>query len=141
MTDYSIFPTINASLNGASAVLLVAAHGMIKRGRLNAHRALMLAAVATSTLFLISYLYYHAHVGSYHFRGHGWSRPLYFTILTSHTILAVTIVPLVIITLSRALRERFDRHRAIARWTYPLWLYVSVTGVVIYFMLYRIFTG
>ena len=140
MTDYSIFPTINASLNGASAVLLVAAHGMIKRGRLNAHRALMLAAVATSTLFLISYLYYHAHVGSYHFRGHGWSRPLYFTILTSHTILAVTIVPLVIITLSRALRERFDRHRAIARWTYPLWLYVSVTGVVIYFMLYRIFT-
>jgi len=141
VTDYSIFPTINASLNGASAVLLVAAHGMIKRGRLNAHRALMLAAVATSTLFLISYLYYHAHVGSYHFRGHGWSRPLYFTILTSHTILAVTIVPLVIITLSRALRERFDRHRAIARWTYPLWLYVSVTGVVIYLMLYRIFTG
>ena len=141
MNDFTIFPAINASLNGASAVLLVTAHGMIKRGRVYAHRTLMLTAVATSTLFLISYLYYHARVGSYHFRGHGWSRPLYFTILTSHTILAVTIVPLVIITLSRALRERFDRHRAIARWTYPLWLYVSVTGVVIYFMLYRIFTG
>jgi uncharacterized membrane protein YozB (DUF420 family) len=142
--DYTIFPAINATLNGTSAVLLVTAHSMIKRGRMAAHRSLMLAAVATSTLFLISYLYYHfivLHFGSYHFRGHGWSRPLYFTILISHTILAVTIVPLVIITLSRALRERYDRHRAIARWTYPLWLYVSVTGVVIYFMLYHIFTG
>jgi uncharacterized membrane protein YozB (DUF420 family) len=142
--DYSIFPAINATLNGTSAVLLVTAHGMIKRGRMAAHRALMLAAVATSTLFLISYLYYHfgvLHFGSYHFRGHGWSRPLYFTILISHTILAATIVPLVIVTLGRALRERYDRHRAIARWTYPLWLYVSVTGVVIYFMLYHIFTG
>ncbi len=141
MTDYSILPAINASLNGTSAVLLVSAHRMIKRGRMSAHRGLMLAAVATSTLFLISYLYYHAHVGSFHFRGQGWSRSVYFTILISHTILAAAIVPLVIITLSRALRERFDRHRAIARWTYPLWLYVSVTGVVIYFMLYRIFTG
>ena len=142
--DSSIFPAINATLNGTSAVLLVTAHGMIKRGRMAAHRALMLAAVATSTLFLISYLYYHfgvLHFGSYHFRGHGWSRPLYFTILISHTILAATIVPLVIVTLGRALRERYDRHRAIARWTYPLWLYVSVTGVVIYFMLYHIFTG
>ena len=99
----------------------------------------MLAALASSTLFLISYLYYHAHVGSVHFRGQGWSRPIYFTILISHTILAAAIVPLVIITLSRALRERFDRHRAIARWTFPLWLYVSVTGVVIYFMLYHLY--
>ena len=139
-TDYTIFPAINATLNGTSAVLLVTAHGMIKRGRMAAHRWLMLAAVATSTLFLVSYLYYHWHVGSYRFRGHGWARPLYFSILISHTILAAAIVPLVIITLSRALRERYDRHRAIARWTYPLWLYVSVTGVVIYFMLYRIFT-
>ena len=139
--DYSIFPAINATLNGTSAVLLVTAHRMIKRERMAVHRALMLAAVATSTLFLISYLYYHFHVGSYHFRGHSWSRPLYFSILISHTILAAAIVPLVIITLSRALRERYDRHRAIARWTYPLWLYVSVTGVVIYFMLYQIFTG
>jgi uncharacterized membrane protein YozB (DUF420 family) len=92
-------------------------------------------------LFLTSYLYYHAHVGSVPFQGHGWWRPVYFTILISHTILAVAIVPLVIITLTRALRERYDRHRAIARWTYPLWLYVSVTGVVIYFMLYHLFTA
>jgi uncharacterized membrane protein YozB (DUF420 family) len=136
---FSIFPVINATLNGTSAILLVTAHGMIKRGRMAAHRALMLIAIGTSSLFLISYLYYHWHVGSVQFQGHGWSRPVYFTILTSHTILAATIVPLVIITLSRALRERFDQHRAIARWTYPLWLYVSVTGVVIYFMLYQLF--
>jgi uncharacterized membrane protein YozB (DUF420 family) len=139
MPDYSIFPAINATLNGTSAVLLVSAHRMIKRGRMATHRALMLTAVGTSTLFLISYLYYHAHVGSVRFQGHGWSRPVYFSILISHTILAATIVPLVIVTLSRALRERFDRHRAIARWTYPIWLYVSVTGVVIYLMLYQIF--
>jgi uncharacterized membrane protein YozB (DUF420 family) len=141
MADYGIFPGINATLNATSAVLLVIAHGMIKRGKVAAHRALMLTAVGTSTLFLISYLYYHAHVGSIHFQGHGWSRQVYFTVLTSHTILAAAIVPLVIITLSRALRERFDRHRAVARWTYPLWLYVSVTGVVIYFMLYHWFTA
>ena len=139
VNNFSIFPTINATLNGTSAVLLVTAHSMIKRGRVATHRGLMLAAVTTSSLFLISYLYYHAHVGSVHFQGQGWSRPLYFTILISHTILAAAIVPLVIITLSRALRERFDRHRAIARWTYPLWLYVSITGVVIYFMLYHLF--
>jgi uncharacterized membrane protein YozB (DUF420 family) len=139
--DFTIFPTINATLNGTSAVLLVTAHNMIKRGRMNAHRALMLAAVVTSTLFLASYLYYHAHVGSVRFQGRGWSRPVYFSILISHTLLAVVIVPLVTITLSRALRARFDRHRAIARWTYPLWLYVSITGVVIYFMLYHLFAG
>jgi putative membrane protein len=104
-----------------------------------AHRAFMLAALASSSLFLASYLYYHAHVGSVHFQGRGWSRPVYFTILTSHTILAAVIVPMVIITLIRALRGRFDRHRAIARWTYPLWMYVSVTGVIVYFMLYRWF--
>jgi len=137
--QYAIFPVINASLNGTSAVLLVTAHSMIKRGRIAIHRALMFTAIAASTLFLISYLYYHFHVGSVHFPGQGWSRPVYFTILTSHTILAAAIVPLVIITLSRAMRERFDRHRTIARWTYPLWLYVSVTGVVIYFMLYKLF--
>src|SRR5436190_7440677 len=139
--DYSIFPAINATLNGTSAVLLVTAHTMIQRSKIAAHRALMLAAVATSSLFLISYLYYHWHVGSVRFQGHGLSRPVYFTILISHTILAATIVPLVVITLIRALRERFDKHRAIARWTYPLWLYVSVTGVVIYFMLYRLFAA
>jgi uncharacterized membrane protein YozB (DUF420 family) len=139
--DYSIFPAMNASLNGTSAVLLVTAHRMIQRGRVAAHRALMLTAVATSTLFLVSYLYYHAHVGSVRFRGQGWSRPVYFTILISHTVLAASIVPLVIITLTYALRQRFDRHRAIARWTYPIWLYVSVTGVVIYLMLYHLFAG
>jgi uncharacterized membrane protein YozB (DUF420 family) len=139
--QYAIFPVINATLNGTSAVLLVTAHRQIKLGRMAAHRALMLIAVCTSFLFLASYLYYHWHVGSVHFQGTGWSRPVYFTILISHTILAAAIVPLVIITLSRALRERFDQHRAIARWAYPLWLYVSVTGVVIYFMLYHLFAA
>ena len=139
--QYAIFPVINATLNGASAVLLVTAHRQIKLGRMAAHRALMLTAVLTSSLFLAFYLYYHWHVGSVHFQGQGWSRPVYFSILISHTVLAAAIVPLVIITLSRALRERFDRHRAIARWTYPLWLYVSVTGVVIYFMLYHLFAA
>jgi putative membrane protein len=137
--QYAIFPVINATLNGASAILLYVGHEFIKRGRMAAHRVLMIAAIVTSSLFLASYLYYHFHVGSVRFQGQGWSRPVYFTILTSHTILAATIVPLVIITLSRALRERFDRHRAIARWTYPLWMYVSVTGVVIYVMLYHLF--
>ena len=141
VNNFSIFPVINASLNGTSAVLLVTAHSMIKRGRVATHRGLMLAAVITSSLFLVSYLYYHAHVGSVHFQGQGWSRPVYFSILISHTNLAAAIVPLVIITLSRALRQRFDRHRAIARWTYPIWLYVSVTGVVIYFMLYHLFAA
>jgi uncharacterized membrane protein YozB (DUF420 family) len=139
--QYAIFPVINATLNGTSAVLLVTAHQQIKAGRMAAHRALMLTAVATSTLFLVSYLYYHAHVGSVRFPRQGFWRDVYLSILVSHTILAATIVPLVIITLSRALRKRFDRHRAIARWTYPLWLYVSVTGVVIYFMLYRLFAA
>jgi uncharacterized membrane protein YozB (DUF420 family) len=139
MTDFSIFPKINATLNGCSAVLLVTARGLIARRKIAAHRAVMITALASSTLFLVSYLYYHAHVGSVHFRGTGWSRPLYFSILTTHTILAAVIVPMVVITLSRALRERYDRHRAIARWTFPLWLYVSVTGVVIYVMLYQIY--
>jgi uncharacterized membrane protein YozB (DUF420 family) len=137
--QYAIYPVINATLNGTSAVLLVTAHRQIKLGRMAAHRALMLTAVCTSSLFLASYLYYHWHVGSVHFPRQGGWRWVYISILTSHTILAITIVPLVIITLSRALRERFDQHRAIARWTYPLWLYVSVTGVVIYFMLYHLF--
>jgi putative membrane protein len=139
--QYAVFPVIDASLNGTSAVLLFVGRSLIKRGRMAAHRAVMLAALVSSTLFLTSYLYYHWHVGSVHFQGQGWSRPLYFSILTSHTILAITIVPMIIITLSRALRERFDRHRAIARWTYPLWMYVSVTGVIVYFMLYHLFAG
>jgi len=136
---YAIFPTVNATLNGASAVLLLIGRGLILRGRMAAHRAVMITALASSSLFLGSYLYYHYHVGSVRFQGQGWSRPVYFTILISHTILAAAIVPLVIITLSRALRERFDRHQAIARWTWPLWMYVSVTGVIVYFMLYHWF--
>jgi putative membrane protein len=139
--QYAIFPVINASLNGASTVLLLTGRWFISRRRIAPHRAFMLSAFVTSTLFLISYLYYHAHVGSVHFQGTGWSRPVYFTVLISHVVLAVVIVPLVIITLGRALRERFDKHRAIARWTFPLWLYVSVTGVLVYFMLYHWFAA
>ena len=136
--DYSAFPAINASLNGTSAVLLASGRVLIARGKMAAHRACMIAAVTTSSLFLVSYLYYHAHVGSVRFRGTGWVRQLYFSILTTHTILAAVIVPLVIITLSRGLRGRFDRHRVVARWTFPLWMYVSITGVVIYLMLYKL---
>jgi uncharacterized membrane protein YozB (DUF420 family) len=137
--QYAIYPVIDAALNGTSAVLLLVGRSYIKRGRMAAHRAVMITALISSALFLTSYLYYHYHVGSVPFQGKGWSRAIYFTILISHTVLAVAIVPLVIITLSRALRERFDRHRKIARWTFPLWLYVSVTGVVIYVMLYHLF--
>lgn len=137
----SSLPVLNAVLNGTSAVLLLAGYSLIRRGRMHAHRLLMLSALCTSTAFLCSYLYYHAHVGSVHFQGHGWSRPAYFAILISHTILAVTIVPLVLVTLSRALRARYALHKSIARWTFPLWMYVSVTGVTIYLMLYVIFPG
>jgi len=141
--QYAIYPVINATLNGTSAVLLLTGRTLIKRGRMAAHRAVMITAIVSSSLFLISYLYYHYHVhlGSVHFRGQGWSRPVYFTILATHTILAAVIVPMVIITLTRGLRGNYPRHRAIARWTYPLWLYVSVTGVVIYFMLYHLFAA
>jgi putative membrane protein len=139
--QYAMFPAIDASLNGTSAVLLLVGRGFIKRGQMAAHRAVMIAALASSSIFLVCYLYYHWHVGSVHFQGQGWSRPVYFSILISHTILAAAIVPMIIITLSRALRERFDRHRAIARWTYPLWMYVSVTGVIVYVMLYHLFAA
>jgi uncharacterized membrane protein YozB (DUF420 family) len=139
--QYAIYPVLDAGLNGTSAVLLVVGRSLIVRGRMAAHRAVMITALVSSSLFLSSYLYYHWHVGSVHFQGQGWTRPVYFSILISHTILAAVIVPMIIITLSRALRERFDRHRVIARWTYPLWLYVSVTGVVIYVMLYKLFAG
>jgi len=140
MTDYSIFPKINATLNGCSAVLLVTGRTLIARGKVAAHRAVMIAAFITSSIFLACYLYYHwpGHGGIVYFRGTGWIRPLYFTILTSHTILAIIVVPLVLITLTRGLREQFDRHRVIARWTFPIWLYVSVTGVIVYLMLFQI---
>lgn len=134
-----MLPATNAVLNGTSAALLVTGRALIRRGRMAAHRACMIAAVVTSALFFASYLYYHAHVGTVHFQGQGWSRPFYFTVLTSHTVLAAILPVLVVITLWRGLRERFDRHRVIARWTYPVWMYVSVTGVIIYLMLYRLF--
>ena len=137
--QFAIFPALNASLNGTSAVLLVSGRWFIVHGRMAIHRAFMIAALITSSAFLGCYLYYHYHVGHVDFQGKDWSRPVYFSILISHTILAAVIVPLIIITLTRALRERFDRHRRIARWTFPLWLYVSITGVVIYLMLYRIY--
>ncbi len=131
-------PTVNALLNGAAAVLLVSARVLIGRNRVQAHKRVMIAAFATSSVFLVNYLTYHALIhGSKHFTGQGWVRSVYFSILTSHTILAAAIVPLVLITLSRGLRRSDLRHRAIARWTFPLWLYVSVTGVVIYLMLYH----
>ena len=129
-------PTLNAFLNGASAALLLAGWRFIRLRRIAAHRACMLGAVTTSTLFLASYLTYHARVGSMPYRGHGPVRVVYFAILISHTILAAAIVPLVAVTVMRALRQRFEPHRRIARITLPIWLYVSVTGVVIYLMLY-----
>ena len=140
MTDYSIFPKINATLKGLSAVLLVTGRALIAGRKIAAHRAVMLTAFATSSLFLASYLYYHwpGHGGIIYFRGTGWIRILYFSILISHTILAIVIVPMVLITLTRGLREQFERHRLIARWTFPIWLYVSVTGVIVYLMLFQI---
>jgi len=134
-----MFPAINATLNGTSAVLLLTGRWFIAQKNISAHRASMIAALITSSAFLTCYLYYHAHVGSVHFSGTGIWRTVYFAILISHTILAATVVPLILITLSRALKNRFPQHRAIARWTFPIWLYVSITGVIVYVMLYRIF--
>jgi len=135
--DLTIFPTINAFLNGTTAVLLVVGYLLILNKKRAIHKKVMLTAFATSIAFLISYLYYHAHVGSVHFQGTGIVRPIYFAILISHTILAVVIVPMAIVTLTRALSSRFDKHRKLARLTLPLWLYVSVTGVIVYMMLYH----
>ncbi|MDP6559552.1 MAG: DUF420 domain-containing protein [Candidatus Binatia bacterium] len=138
MIPTSSLPAINAGLNSASVLLLVTGYLFIKRGRREHHRLCMLCALSTSVLFLISYLVYHFQVGSVSFEGQGWIRPLYFSILISHTVLAVANVPLVLITLVRALGEKFDKHRRIARWTLPLWLYASVTGVLVYWMLYQL---
>ncbi len=134
-------PALNAALNASSAVLLSTGYLMIRRGRVLAHKSCMGLAFLSSTVFLISYLIYHAKVGSVAFRGQGWVRPVYFTLLASHTVLAAAILPLALITLSRALREQFDRHKRIARWTLPLWLYVSVTGVLVYFLLYHLYAA
>jgi putative membrane protein len=135
----SALPHLNAALNFTSFVLLVAALYQIRRGNVRTHRRLMLSALTVSGLFLVSYVVYHAQYGSVKFTGRGLVRPVYFFILVTHVILAAAIVPLVIVTLRRALAGDFARHRRIARWTYPLWLYVSVTGVVVYLMLYHWF--
>ena len=134
----SILPTVNATLNGTSAILLLAGYRFIKQHRMGAHALCMSAAFAVSTLFLISYLTYHAQVGSVRFLGQGWIRPVYFTILITHTVLAIVIVPLALRTFFLAIRRRFAEHERWARWTLPLWLYVSVTGVVVYVMLYHL---
>jgi putative membrane protein len=132
-------PHLNATLNSFSALLLITGFFLIKNGNISAHRKCMLTACVSSTLFLIGYLTYHSFFGSTSFKGQGWIRPVYFSILLTHTVLAIVIVPLVLLTLFRALRERFDAHRRIARWTLPLWLYVSVTGVIVYLLLYQIY--
>ena len=137
--QYASFPALIASLNGASAALLLAGRILIARGRLAAHRASMIGAVVASALFLACYVYFHAHVGDIRFLGPPVWHTIYLIILIPHVILAIVIVPLVLITLSRGLKARYPQHRAIARWTWPLWMYVSVTGVIVYFMLYQWF--
>ena len=140
MTDfYSVLPHLNAALNASSFILLSTGYYFIRRGRVIAHRNCQLAALTVSILFLISYVTYHQHHGTTRFTGQGIARSVYFTILTTHTILAVVIVPFVIVTFLRAFRGDFQRHRALARWTLPMWLYVSVTGVLVYVMLYHLY--
>ena len=136
--DLAVFPALNATLNAINACLLVLAYVMVRRGRISAHKKLMLTACGVAVLFLTSYIYYHAHHGFTRFPGQGISRVVYFTILISHTILAIVIVPMIIKVLIHAFRGQLHRHKKFARITMPLWLYVSVTGVVVYWMLYRV---
>ena len=138
MIPLTLLPTLNAILNALSAILLVNGYRFIRQRRITAHKRCMISAVVTSSLFLVSYLTYHIQIGSKPFTGEGPIRTVYFSILISHTSLAITIVPLVLITLRRALRANFERHARIARRTLPLWLYVSVTGVIVYWMLYQL---
>jgi len=130
---------LNASLNGTSAILLACGYAAIRNGKMKVHKGFMISAFAVSTVFLISYLIYHYRVGHVVFQGQGWIRPVYFALLLSHTVLAIVIVPLILITLRRAWLEKFDRHKIIARWTLPLWFYVSVTGVIVYILLYQVY--
>ncbi len=130
---------LNAFLNGTSGVLLACGYAAIRNGKVAIHKRFMISAFLVSTVFLISYLLYHYRVGHVAFQGQGWVRPLYFVLLTTHTILAIVIVPMILITLRRAWLEKFDRHRIIARWTLPLWFYVCVTGVIVYLMVYQIY--
>jgi putative membrane protein len=135
-------PAFNATLNGISAVLLAGGYAAIRAGKRDVHKVFMLSAFTASTIFLVSYVVYHLRVKQLVlFQGQGWIRPVYFALLISHTILAVVIVPLILITLRRAWMEKFDKHRRIARWTLPLWFYVSVTGVIVYLMVYQIYAG
>ena len=130
-------PAVNASLNALSGILLMIGYALIRTRRIGTHRKVMIAAFVTSSIFLVCYVIYHAQVGSVRFTRQGFVRPLYFTILITHVTLAATVLPLAIVTLSRGLNARYDRHRAIARWTFPIWLYVSVTGVLVYVLLYQ----
>lgn len=138
MPDATILPHLNATLNGTSCVLLITGFLLIRQGRVSAHRACMITAFGCSVLFLVSYLTYHSLVGSVRFQGIGLIRSLYLAILLTHTLLAAVVPFLAIMTLSRALRGRFDKHVRIARWTLPIWLYVGLTGVVVYWMLYHL---
>lgn len=135
-------PALNASLNGISALLLAGGYAAIRAGKRDVHKVFMLSAFWVSTAFLVSYVIYHIRVKQLVlFQGQGWIRPVYFALLTSHTILAIVIVPLILITMRRAWMEKFDKHRQIARWTLPLWFYVCVTGVIVYLMVYQIYVG
>jgi putative membrane protein len=133
---------LNASLNGISALLLAGGYAAIRAGKRDVHKIFMLSAFWVSTVFLVSYVVYHIRVRQVVlFQGQGWIRPVYFALLLSHTILAIVIVPLILITIRRAWLEKFDKHRQIARWTLPLWFYVCVTGVIVYLMVYQIYVG
>jgi putative membrane protein len=135
--DYTVLPAVNATFNAISGIFLLVGYVLIRRRRITAHRNAMLGAFASSTIFLISYVTYHAQAGSRPFTGQGPIRYAYFAILISHVILATAILPLAITTLSRGLRGKYETHKQIARWTFPTWMYVSVTGVIVYLMLYR----
>ena len=135
----SDLPALNAFLNGTSTIFLSLGYYFIRAKRITAHRNCMIAALTASTLFLVSYITYHAFAGRTVFKDPAWFRPIYLTILLTHTVLAVVIVPMVVVTLRRAMSQSFERHKRIARWTWPIWMYVSVTGVVIYVLLYQIF--
>lgn len=139
MIDYAVLPTVNAALNATSGTLLAIGYGLIRQRHIKAHRNCMLLAFASSALFLVSYVVYHAHIGSKPFPGTGPVRLVYLSILISHILLAITILPLAITTLTRGLRGDYRRHRAIARRTLPIWMYVSVTGVIVYLMLYELY--
>jgi uncharacterized membrane protein YozB (DUF420 family) len=132
---------LNASLNGISGILLAGGYAAIRSGKRDVHKYFMVSAFCVSTVFLVSYLLYHYRVGHVVFQGQGWIRPVYFALLLSHTVLAIVIVPLILITLRRAWMEKYDKHRLIARWTLPLWFYVCVTGVIVYLMVYQIYSA